>query len=88
LAPLPNYLPSSGCHFIVKVKFLALLSDLNDDETLQIINKPKDKKKKKGKTKNKMKGPMSKKTKENPKKVNHEGNIKFPTPFNHKKHIR
>jgi hypothetical protein len=79
LAPLPKYLPSSGCHFIVKLKFLALLSDLNDDETPRIINKPKDKKK--GKTKNKMEGPMSKKTKENPKKVNHEGNIKFPNPL-------
>jgi hypothetical protein len=64
----------------VKVKFQALLLDLNDDETLLIINKPKDAKKG-GKTKNKMEGSMSKKTKENPKKVNHEGNIKFPNPL-------
>ncbi len=30
---------------------------------------------------NKMEGPMSKKTKEPPKKVNHKGNIKFSNPF-------
>jgi hypothetical protein len=79
LAPLPYYLSSSGCHFIVKVKFLALLSDLNDDESLPIINKPKHQKE--GKTNNKMHGPMSKKTKESPKKVNHEENVKFPNPL-------
>jgi hypothetical protein len=36
----------------VKVKFLALLSDLYDDETLRIINKPKDKKKGENKEQN------------------------------------
>jgi hypothetical protein len=28
-----------------------------------------------------MEGPMSKKTKEQPKRVNHKGNIKFPNPL-------
>jgi len=28
-----------------------------------------------------MEGPMSKKTKEPPKRVNHKGNIKFPNPL-------
>jgi hypothetical protein len=46
---------------------------------LPIINKPKHPKKKGGEnTKNKKEGPMSKKTKESTKKVNHKGNIKFP----------
>jgi hypothetical protein len=50
-----------------------------NDETLRIINKPKHQKKR-GNTRNKMEGPMSKKQKESPKKVNHKGNIKFPNP--------
>jgi hypothetical protein len=33
LVPLPNYLSPSGCHFIVKVKFLALLSDLKEKKS-------------------------------------------------------
>jgi hypothetical protein len=46
------------------------------DETLPIINKPKHPKR--GNTRNKNKGPTSKKTKEQPKRANHKGNIKFP----------
>jgi hypothetical protein len=33
------------------------------------------------KRRNKMEGPMSKKTNESPKRVNHKGNIKFPNLF-------
>jgi hypothetical protein len=44
------------------------------------LKKPKHPKKKRNKM-NKMEGPMSKKTKEPPKKVNHKGNIKFSNPF-------
>jgi hypothetical protein len=61
-----------------------LIKELNKDlthETLPIINKPKHPHKKKGNTRNKMEGPMSKKTKEPPKRANHKGNIKFPNPF-------
>jgi hypothetical protein len=36
---------------------------------------------KKGNTKNKMEGPMSKETKESPKRVNHKWNIKFTNPL-------
>jgi hypothetical protein len=56
------------------------LIDKSIDETLPIIKKTKAPKKR-AKTKNKMEGPMSKKTKETPKRVNHEGNIKFPNPL-------
>jgi hypothetical protein len=35
---------------------------------------------KRGNTMNKMKGPMSKKTKESPKWANHKGKIMFPNP--------
>jgi len=71
---------------------LAYYSSLfSSNETLPIINKPKDPKKgeykepngrtqKRGNTRNKMEGPMSKKTKENHLRgQNHKGNIKFPT---------
>jgi hypothetical protein len=54
------------------------------DETLQIINKPKHSKKQKGvggDIRNKMEGPMSKKIKKPPKRVNHKGNIKFLNPL-------
>jgi hypothetical protein len=34
-----------------------------------------------GNTKNKMEGPMSKKTKESPKRVNYKGNVKFLNPL-------
>jgi hypothetical protein len=50
------------------------------NETLPIIIKPKHPKKG-GNTRNKMEGPMSKKTKEAPKRVNHKGNIKCPNPL-------
>ncbi len=53
----------------------------NGDETLPIINKLKHPKKKWGNTRNKMKAPMSKKTKEPPKRANHKGNIKFTNPL-------
>jgi hypothetical protein len=47
---------------------------------MSIINKPKQPKE--GNTRNKMVGPVSKKTKEPPKKkANHRGNIKFSNPL-------
>jgi hypothetical protein len=48
------------------------------DETLSIIKKKNQSIKKRGNTRNKMKGPMSKKTNEPPKRANHKGSIKFP----------
>jgi hypothetical protein len=51
------------------------------DETLPIINKPKQPKKKGGNTRNKMEGSTSKKTREPSKRVNHKGNIKFLNPL-------
>jgi hypothetical protein len=36
---------------------------------------------KRGNTRNKREGPTSKKTKESPKRANHKGNFKFPTPL-------
>jgi hypothetical protein len=50
-----------------------------DDETLALINKPKQPKR--GKTRNRMEGPTMKKTKEPSKMVNHKGNIKFLNPL-------
>jgi hypothetical protein len=38
LAQLPNYLSPSGYHFIVKVKFLALLSDLKEKKSDYVSN--------------------------------------------------
>jgi hypothetical protein len=38
LAPLPKYLSPSGCHIIVKVKFLALLSDLKEKKSGHVSN--------------------------------------------------
>ncbi len=51
-----------------------------DDETLPIINKL-NHPKKRGNTRNKMEAPMSKKTKQPPKRANHKGNIKFLNPL-------
>jgi hypothetical protein len=50
----------------------------DDDETLPIKNKPKHPRK--GNPRNKMEGPTSKKTKEPPKRANHNSNIKFLKP--------
>jgi hypothetical protein len=52
-----------------------ITSKKNDETLLIIINQNTQKKEK---TRNKMERPMSKKTKEPLKKVNHKGNIKFP----------
>jgi hypothetical protein len=38
LAPLTNYLSPSGCPFIVKVKFLALLSNLKEKKSGYVSN--------------------------------------------------
>ncbi len=58
---------------------MAILSPKNDDETLPTMYEPKHSKK--GKTRNKMEGPIPKKANEPPKRVNHNGNIKFPNPL-------
>jgi hypothetical protein len=36
--PLPNYWSPSGCHIIVKVKFLALLSNLKEKKSGYVSN--------------------------------------------------
>jgi hypothetical protein len=46
---------------------------------MPIINKPKHPKE--GNARNKMEGPVSKKTKEPPRRANHKGNIKLPNPL-------
>jgi hypothetical protein len=38
LAPLAIYLFPSGCHFIVKVKFLSLLSNLKEKKSGYVSN--------------------------------------------------
>jgi hypothetical protein len=57
------------------------------DKNLLIIKKNQSTQKR-GNTKNKMKGPMSKKTNEPPKKANHKGNIKFPNLIWSRKNIK
>ncbi len=63
---------------LLSQKFQAFDMFLND-ETLPIEYKPKHPKKG-GTQGTKWKGPMSKKTKEPLKRVNHKGNIKFSNP--------
>jgi hypothetical protein len=68
------------------VKFLALLSDLNDDETMPIINKPKDLER--GKQRTKWKDPCPRRQKNHLRRQTTKGTSSSQTPFDHEKHIK